>query len=114
MAAEDPFTYVWAWWGIVIAAAIEDQDQDSRQQLADATGDPEAWKAFAQIKDDEQATEDIWAETLELFASDIDHTDASRPAPGEPGYDPVLAKAGEYSIRIIRGALAGNALCLPR
>jgi hypothetical protein len=95
--------------GTVIAAAI-DQDQESRQQFAEATGSPDAWETFALIRDGEE----VWAAILALFAENLDHADAIRPVPGEPGYDAVFAKVGEYVIRIIRGAFAGNAACLPR
>ena len=37
------------WWGLAIALAVEGGDVGSRARLAKATGDPEAWTAFAAI-----------------------------------------------------------------
>jgi hypothetical protein len=51
-------------------------------------------------------------EFLAYVVEDPDHVDASRPCPGEPGYDPLVGRAAELSSRLIRGMLAGNPACL--
>jgi hypothetical protein len=100
-------------WGLAIASAVEDGDAGSRARLAKATGDPEAWTAFAAIDMGKAGMAAGLGEFLAYVAEDPDHVDASRPCPGEPGYDPLAGRAAELSSRLIRGMLAGNPACLP-
>lgn len=114
MTIDEKTTLAIAWWGECIALAIDD-DPESRAQLAEATGDPDAWRAFAVIdpEDDHDAAE-AFAEFLLAVAQDPDHVDAYRPVLGTPGYDAVFGKVAEASSRLVRGLLAGNPACLPR
>lgn len=99
-------------WGLAIAMAVEGGDAGSRARLAMATGDPEAWTAFAAIDMGKAGMAAGLGEFLAYVAEDPDHVDASRPCPGEPGYDPLAGRAAELSSRLIRGMLAGNPACL--
>ena len=101
------------WWGLAIALAVEDGDAGSRARLAKATGDPEAWTAFAAIDMGKAGMAAGFGEFLAYVAEDPDHVDASRPCPGEPGYDPLVGRAAELSSRLIRGMLAGSPASLP-
>jgi hypothetical protein len=100
------------WWGLAIALAVDGGDVGSRARLAKATGDPEAWAAFAAIDMGKAGMAAGLAEFLAYVAEDPDHVDASRPCPGEPGYDHLVGRAAELSSRLIRGMLAGNPACL--
>ncbi len=84
--------------------------------IAEATGDPEAWTAFGAIvmECDEESRGEAWAEFLTEVADNLDHIDDYRPALDDEGYDPVLARATEDVVRRIRGLLVGNPACLPR
>ena len=113
MDPADPIQIAVAWWGEVIALAI-DQDTGSRARLTEATGDPDAWSAFAAIDTEGSDPRKAFAELLAYVVEDQDYVDASRPAPGEPAYDPVLGRAAEVCSRLIRGLLAGNPACRPR
>jgi len=56
-----------AWWGLTIASAIEDDDDESRQQLDKATGLTDAWRSLSVIG---PANEADWAELLEGMVAD--------------------------------------------
>jgi hypothetical protein len=99
------------WWAVTIIAAVLDEDEESREQLAAATGDPAAWEAFAKIG---PADEDDWADTIEAFVMDPDHSEVFRAGLEDPTYDPILGRAAELATRLARGIRARRPEALPR
>jgi len=100
-----------AWWALTITSAIQDGDEESRSQLAEATDDPEAWRKLSRIGD---ATDSDWTEFLAVTLDNPFHTGASRPAGGQPDYDAVLDEASEVMLKLAFGILDEKPEALPR
>lgn len=91
-------------------------DLQARHLLSDATGDPEAWKAFPADVDPApwKTPEQLWAAILSTYAGNPDYADSIRTAPGDPGYDAEIARVSELASKLVRGVLAGDRQCMPR
>jgi hypothetical protein len=98
------------WWGFTIALAIDD-DEESRSQLAEATGDPDAWRKLSCIQD---ADEDGWADFLAAVLEDPVYAGLNRPAVGQPGYDRTLDEACDVMLKLAFGIRDGRPEALPR
>lgn len=110
------FALVWRWWAGTISLAVSG-DAGARQQLDAATGQQEAWQAFAQVGNDPRygMSADGVAAALEDIARDPDSHERQTQVlkPGDPYYLPGIIPVRHLLNQLARGVLAGNPQCMP-